>query len=679
MASSEQIKSFVNELESFTEKKKPSFELGKNESLLSKYTSAATADSFAPDYLHKSAQNSDKTDPPLNLQSGDETFKKKKLLGAQAASKNRSVDIDISNRGYITEDGVVKSYTDAGGGAVFRTKKDENGDFRESKVDLKSFKERSDKRGFKNKTTQFVDVGERIVEAVKAEDNETAASNVDDKAILATVIVHEKYKEDQRRLSDIYSVKKEEVQKAQRIIFGQAAARQEMTDVGENGIFSTSNAAFTDKGENFSNKYLTAFRDKDANLFSENYNMVVSDYLDSSVKAETIAAVVRQKKEQKLKQTDTVTDVSENEQSIFDKKNELSVVKSDTRISSVDMEIDNEEQFAVSTVGAYDNKIKKSVDSYFSNESGTVSRDSVESNVSDSQSWSRESLELKKSEAKAAKDAKKKAVKKAAAIAAVSNMLRMKKEMQNDVGNMNPTGNLIRDGSSGMLRATTDAIKNAVLNKIRGLLVKVVSAMMAGLLHILTLMLPLITVVVIVIAIMTSFLSVFTDSSNIPDGDGYLYSSLTETDIDEIIQSLYQEFPGVMNPDRENLMRYALSRVGCAYDQAYHWSLTADIFDCSSLAYRAYREVGIDISNGGVYSAAEICRNAVDSGYIGYGDLQPGDLIFYGGRNNGRFQGVYHVAIYVGDGKMVEARGSSWGVVYCDVRTANVVGYSRYI
>ena len=678
MASSEQIKSFVNELESFTEKKRPSFELDKNESLLSKYTSAAMADSFAPNYLHKNVKNTGKTDSPSNFQSVDETFKKKKLLGAQAASKNRSVDIDISNRGYFAKGGVVKTYTDAGGGAVFRTKKDENGDFRESKVDLKSFKERSDKRGFKNRTTQFVDAGERIVEAVKAEDNETAASNVDDKAILATVILHEKYKEDQRRLSDIYSVKKEEVQKAQRIISRQTV-RQEVTDEGKKGIFSTSNAAFTDKEENFSNKYLTAFRDKDANLFSENYNTVVSVYLDSSVKSETIAAIVRQKKEQKWKQTDAVTDVSENEQSIFDKKNELSVVKPDTSISSVDMETGNEEQFAVSTVGTYDNKIKKSVDSYFSNESGTVSKDSARSNISDAQSWSREPLDLKKAEARAAKDAKKKAVKKAATIAAVSNMLRMKKEMQNDVGNMNPTGDLIRDGSSGMLRATIDAVKSVVLNKIRGLLVKVVSAMMAGLLHVLSMILPLVVVVVIVIAAATLFLSVFTDSSNIPDGDGYLYSSLAEADIDEIIQSLYQEFPGVMNPDRENLMRYALSKVGCAYDQDYHWSLNVDIFDCSSLAYRAYREIGIDISNGGVYSAAEICHNAVNEGCIAYGDLQPGDLIFYGGRNNGRFQGVYHVAIYVGDGKMVEARGSSWGVVYCDVRTANVVGYSRYI
>ena len=63
------------------------------------------------------------------------------------------------------------------------------------------------------------------------------------------------------------------------------------------------------------------------------------------------------------------------------------------------------------------------------------------------------------------------------------------------------------------------------------------------------------------------------------------------------------------------------------------------------------------------------------------GDLKPGDLIFYGGSDNGRYMGIYHVAIYVGRingiDKMVEARGQKWGVVYGDVRTSNVVNISR--
>ena len=108
-----------------------------------------------------------------------------------------------------------------------------------------------------------------------------------------------------------------------------------------------------------------------------------------------------------------------------------------------------------------------------------------------------------------------------------------------------------------------------------------------------------------------------------------------------------------------------------------------NIFDCSSLAYRAYRDIGMDISNNGAYSAAEECHAMMNAGKTITGDMKPGDLIFYGGKDNGRYMGIYHVAIYVGRvngvDKMVEARGTSYGVVYCDVRTNNVVNISRPI
>ena len=127
----------------------------------------------------------------------------------------------------------------------------------------------------------------------------------------------------------------------------------------------------------------------------------------------------------------------------------------------------------------------------------------------------------------------------------------------------------------------------------------------------------------------------------------------------------------------EDVLRYALSKVGCAYDQNYHGSLSVDIFDCSSLAYRSYREVGIDIKNGDSYTAAEECRAMENQNKVVGSHLVPGDLIFYGGANNGRYKGVYHVAIYVGNGKMVEAKGKSYGVVYGDVRSNNIVACAR--
>lgn len=58
-------------------------------------------------------------------------------------------------------------------------------------------------------------------------------------------------------------------------------------------------------------------------------------------------------------------------------------------------------------------------------------------------------------------------------------------------------------------------------------------------------------------------------------------------------------------------------------------------------------------------------------------DLQPGDLIFYSYEDNGQFRNISHVAIYVGDGKMVHAANPSRGVVLDPLRTGSVVFYAR--
>ena len=57
--------------------------------------------------------------------------------------------------------------------------------------------------------------------------------------------------------------------------------------------------------------------------------------------------------------------------------------------------------------------------------------------------------------------------------------------------------------------------------------------------------------------------------------------------------------------------------------------------------------------------------------------LKPGDLIFYSYEENGEFRNISHVAVYVGDGKMVHAASSSRGVVLDPLRTNKVVFYAR--
>lgn len=97
-----------------------------------------------------------------------------------------------------------------------------------------------------------------------------------------------------------------------------------------------------------------------------------------------------------------------------------------------------------------------------------------------------------------------------------------------------------------------------------------------------------------------------------------------------------------------------------SYSQAYR--MTEGYYDCSSLVFRAYgRNSGL---LGGSYSwaptAAGMAQHMASTGkVISWGpvnveDLRPGDLIFYGQQNNGRYLGIYHVSMYYGNGSRLE-------------------------
>ncbi|MGN0154187.1 MAG: NlpC/P60 family protein [Lachnospiraceae bacterium] len=116
----------------------------------------------------------------------------------------------------------------------------------------------------------------------------------------------------------------------------------------------------------------------------------------------------------------------------------------------------------------------------------------------------------------------------------------------------------------------------------------------------------------------------------------------------------------------------AMTKIGCAYDQ--NRRMEEGIYDCSSLVLRLYREVGIELPNVASTQGEYCFKNAM---IINQEDLQPGDLIFYSYKKNGEFRNISHVAIYVGDGKMVHAANESRGVVLDPLRTGSVVFYAR--
>jgi cell wall-associated NlpC family hydrolase len=98
----------------------------------------------------------------------------------------------------------------------------------------------------------------------------------------------------------------------------------------------------------------------------------------------------------------------------------------------------------------------------------------------------------------------------------------------------------------------------------------------------------------------------------------------------------------------------------------YLWGGTAAFgVDCSGLIELVYRTHGVTIprdADAQFAAGTPVARSA----------LRPGDVVFYGVRH------VHHAALYVGDGRMLEAPDSSSRVRIVALRTADYAGARRF-
>jgi cell wall-associated NlpC family hydrolase len=93
----------------------------------------------------------------------------------------------------------------------------------------------------------------------------------------------------------------------------------------------------------------------------------------------------------------------------------------------------------------------------------------------------------------------------------------------------------------------------------------------------------------------------------------------------------------------ERAISYAHAQLG----KPYLWAGAGlGGFDCSGLTMRAWEQGGVQLTHWSVAQARQTLR-------ISYSDLEPGDLIFWS--ENGAASGTYHVALYIGGGKMIHA------------------------
>lgn len=110
----------------------------------------------------------------------------------------------------------------------------------------------------------------------------------------------------------------------------------------------------------------------------------------------------------------------------------------------------------------------------------------------------------------------------------------------------------------------------------------------------------------------------------------------------------------------EKVRTTALAQVG----DPYRYGATGPgAFDCSGLTLFSYRSAGWDLPRTS-RSQARATRG------VSKNDLRPGDLLFYG-------RPVGHVAMYVGDGKMVHSPRPGRNVTVKPMRHRNLVKVGR--
>lgn len=121
-------------------------------------------------------------------------------------------------------------------------------------------------------------------------------------------------------------------------------------------------------------------------------------------------------------------------------------------------------------------------------------------------------------------------------------------------------------------------------------------------------------------------------------GCGYVYGSQGEVMTKTLLNTLVQRF------GRSNY-----------YFNGYNaekW-VGKQCFDCSGLIVWALQQLGYinrDLTADGLYTMCEP---------VAKGKLEPGDLVFY--QNSSGYK--HHVGVYIGDGKVIHARGTAYGVV----------------
>ena len=144
--------------------------------------------------------------------------------------------------------------------------------------------------------------------------------------------------------------------------------------------------------------------------------------------------------------------------------------------------------------------------------------------------------------------------------------------------------------------------------------------------------------------------------------------------VDARTVAVYEKPADISHPAGADLARYAAMFVNVPY----LWGGRAGFgFDCSGFTSTVYQVHGITLPRDADAQAADSKGRAIDTSA-----LQPGDLLFYshGSQDPGNPEEIYHVAMYSGNGEMIEAFDSTTPVRTTPVRLdTDYWGARRYL
>lgn len=115
---------------------------------------------------------------------------------------------------------------------------------------------------------------------------------------------------------------------------------------------------------------------------------------------------------------------------------------------------------------------------------------------------------------------------------------------------------------------------------------------------------------------------------------------------------------------REELVEFALQFEGNPY--VYGGTSLTNGADCSGFVMSVFKEFGYELPRVAAAQFESSDQKSID-------EIEPGDLLFYGD------YGIDHVALYIGDEKIIHASTSATGIKISDYNYREPVGVGNYI